>query len=179
MQTITLRMDKQRGPTVQHTELYPISWGRSWWKITQEKESIFMYDWVTWLYSRNWHNIRNQLYTLIKKIYKKASALPLTKLLLILSLFLPIWCSGVCEFLTTFNMYTSPVHVLERWIKVVVWCILGNTVRYIMPLSTYSVLASLWVSHLGGQKNKTTLFALIVWRRHFQMYFKGWVSRSG
>ena len=28
MQTITFRMDKQQGPTVQHRELYPISWDK-------------------------------------------------------------------------------------------------------------------------------------------------------
>ena len=26
------------------------------------KKCIYMYDWVTWLYSRNWHNIVKQLY---------------------------------------------------------------------------------------------------------------------
>ena len=33
MQTITLRMDKQRGPAVQHTEWYSVSWDRLRWKI--------------------------------------------------------------------------------------------------------------------------------------------------
>ena len=28
MQTITFKMDKQQGPTVQHRELYPISWDK-------------------------------------------------------------------------------------------------------------------------------------------------------
>jgi len=32
MQKITFRMDKQWGPTIQHRELCPISWERSWWK---------------------------------------------------------------------------------------------------------------------------------------------------
>ena len=35
-----------------------------------EKECINMYDWVTVLYSRNWHNIVNLLYFNLKK-YKK------------------------------------------------------------------------------------------------------------
>ena len=29
MQTVTFRVDKQWGPTVQHRESYPISWGRT------------------------------------------------------------------------------------------------------------------------------------------------------
>ena len=28
-ETIVFRMDKQRGPTLQHRELYPVSWDRS------------------------------------------------------------------------------------------------------------------------------------------------------
>lgn len=32
MQTITYRMDKQRGPTVQHRELYPGSYDKPLWK---------------------------------------------------------------------------------------------------------------------------------------------------
>ena len=28
-QTITFRMDKQQGPTVQHRDLYPVSWDRT------------------------------------------------------------------------------------------------------------------------------------------------------
>ena len=28
IQTITFRIDKQQGPTVQHRELYPVSWGK-------------------------------------------------------------------------------------------------------------------------------------------------------
>ena len=33
MQTITFRIYKQRGPTIQYKELYPISWDRPQWKI--------------------------------------------------------------------------------------------------------------------------------------------------
>ena len=40
---ITFRMDKQWGPIVQHRGLYPISWGRTWWKIVWEKECIYVY----------------------------------------------------------------------------------------------------------------------------------------
>ena len=32
-QTTTFRMDKQWGPAIQHRELYPVSWDRTWWKI--------------------------------------------------------------------------------------------------------------------------------------------------
>ena len=32
---------KQLGPAVQQRELYPISWGRTWWKIVWEKEWEF------------------------------------------------------------------------------------------------------------------------------------------
>ena len=35
----------------------------TWWKIIGGKECIYMYDWVTMLYSRNWHNTVNQLYS--------------------------------------------------------------------------------------------------------------------
>ena len=52
------------GPTGQHGELYPTSWERTWWTTAWEKECVYVrvYDWVTLLYSRNWHNIVNQLY---------------------------------------------------------------------------------------------------------------------
>ena len=42
MQTITVRMDKQRGPTVQHRELYPVTWDRTSWKIIGEEEYIYI-----------------------------------------------------------------------------------------------------------------------------------------
>ena len=29
MQTITFRIDKQQGPTIQHKELYPVSWDKA------------------------------------------------------------------------------------------------------------------------------------------------------
>ena len=57
MQTITLRMDKQQGPAIEHRELYTIIW-----ETNIQKEHIYIYDWVTLLYSRNWHSIVNQLY---------------------------------------------------------------------------------------------------------------------
>ena len=57
----TERMNKQQGPTVQHRELYPVSWDRPWWKILWEKECKSMYDWVTMLHSRNGLNTVNQL----------------------------------------------------------------------------------------------------------------------
>ena len=43
MQTMTFRMNKQWGPTIQHRELYPISWERLWWKIIEEKECIYVW----------------------------------------------------------------------------------------------------------------------------------------
>ena len=30
-----------------------------------------MYDWVTWLYSRNWHSVVNQIYSNVKKNFFK------------------------------------------------------------------------------------------------------------
>ena len=48
----TFRMNKQWGPTAQHREPYPITCDRMWKKI--KKEHIYMYDWVTLLYSRDW-----------------------------------------------------------------------------------------------------------------------------
>ena len=53
--------DKPWGLAVQHRELCLVSWTRPWWKIIGEKQCIYMYDWVTMLYSRNWHYIVNQL----------------------------------------------------------------------------------------------------------------------
>ena len=59
MQTTTFRVDRQRGPTVQHKGPYPISGidrdGRQY-----EKKNVYMYNWVISLYSRNWRNIVNQ-----------------------------------------------------------------------------------------------------------------------
>ena len=72
MQTITFRMDKQWGLTVQHRELYPVSWDRPWEKTVWEKDCVCMYDWVTMLYSRNWHNAVNQLYNNLKRKKKNS-----------------------------------------------------------------------------------------------------------
>ena len=46
--------------TVQHRELCPICEDRTQWKI-REKGNVNMCDWVTLLYSRNWHNTVSQL----------------------------------------------------------------------------------------------------------------------
>ena len=42
MPIITFRMDKQWGPSVQHRELCPISWGKTCWKIVLKKEYIYV-----------------------------------------------------------------------------------------------------------------------------------------
>ena len=39
----TFRMNKQWGPTVQHRELCPVTWGRTWWKRAWEKEYTYIY----------------------------------------------------------------------------------------------------------------------------------------
>ena len=46
---LTFRMDRQWGPTLQHRELYPVSWDGSWWKIVWEKNMcvyIYIYMYV-------------------------------------------------------------------------------------------------------------------------------------
>ena len=40
-------------------ELYPISWDRTWWKTIWK--TIYIYDWITLLYGRTWHNTVYQL----------------------------------------------------------------------------------------------------------------------
>ena len=35
------------------------------------KSDLYMYDWVIFLYSRNWHTIVNQLYLIKKKTLKR------------------------------------------------------------------------------------------------------------
>ena len=61
----------QWGPNAQYRELCPVSWDRTLWRMLWEKEhiciSIYIYDCVTLLYSRKWHNIVNQLYFNLKK----------------------------------------------------------------------------------------------------------------
>ena len=42
IQTITFRMDKQRGPTVQQRERKAISWDSTRWKIAQGKECVYV-----------------------------------------------------------------------------------------------------------------------------------------
>ena len=43
--SITFGIDKQGGPTVQHRELCPISWVRTWWKIVWKKKE-YVYVWL-------------------------------------------------------------------------------------------------------------------------------------
>ena len=38
MQMVIFRIDKQGGPAVYHSEPYPITYDRTWWKIIWEKE---------------------------------------------------------------------------------------------------------------------------------------------
>ena len=77
MQTITFRMNEQ-GPTVQHRELYSISYG--YWEYPQETifktimekhikiECIYVYNSVTLLCSSDWQNNVNQLCFNFKKM---------------------------------------------------------------------------------------------------------------
>ena len=60
MQTIMYRLDKQ-DPTVQYGKLYSISYDKPQWKRILKKW-IYVYNWVTLLYSRNEYNIVNKLY---------------------------------------------------------------------------------------------------------------------
>ena len=60
-------MDKQ-GPTVQP---YPVSWDGTCWKMIWQRKCIYMYDWVSLLNSRNWHNTVSQPYFNSKKEKKK------------------------------------------------------------------------------------------------------------
>ena len=60
MQTITFRMDKQQGP-LYNMGNYIQSPGIDHDGKEYKKGCIYMYNRVTLLYSRNWHNIVNQL----------------------------------------------------------------------------------------------------------------------
>ena len=68
-------MDKQRGPTEQHRELYPVSWDRTMDNSMRKSVCVCVCvcvrHWVNMLYSRNWHNTVNQLYSNRKKKKKK------------------------------------------------------------------------------------------------------------
>ena len=56
MQNITFGMNKQQGPTIQHRELYLISWHRPWSKI---RKGMHIYNWVTLLYGKKKEIILN------------------------------------------------------------------------------------------------------------------------
>ena len=43
-------IDKQQGPTIQHRELYSISYDKRQWKRMWKK--IYMYNWITLLYTQ-------------------------------------------------------------------------------------------------------------------------------
>ena len=49
----------QQRPAVQHRELYPVFCDNMWEKILRENGYVYMYDWVTLLYGRNYHNLVN------------------------------------------------------------------------------------------------------------------------
>ena len=51
MQTIIYRMDKQPDATAQHKELYSIPYDKPYGK--NMKKDVYMYNWVTLLYSRS------------------------------------------------------------------------------------------------------------------------------
>ena len=110
MQTITFRMNEQ-GPTVQHRELYSISYG--YWEYPQETifktimekhikiECIYVYNSVTLLCSSDWQNNVNQLCFNFKKMTSCIWTLVLD------------WLSKVFAFTQTW----CPVghHALEVW----------------------------------------------------------------
>ena len=56
---------------------------KTWWKIVFKKEcTLYIYDWVTLLYSRNCRNIINQLYfikTFFKNAYPRIFSLTVTE----------------------------------------------------------------------------------------------------
>ena len=75
---LMMALNAQWGPVVQHREMCPISWARTWWGWYEKKNMCIIHiyihiyacvcvcvhinGWVTLLHSRNWHNIVNQLY---------------------------------------------------------------------------------------------------------------------
>ena len=73
MQTITFRMDKQQGPTVQHRELYSISWNRPGWKRIQKKNvyTVYIYKIDSLCCTEESGTILLINYTSIKKLKNK------------------------------------------------------------------------------------------------------------
>ena len=67
-------MEKQGGPKVQHRELYQVSYDRTRQRIIGDKGCIYMCNWATLLYSRNWYDTVNQLYFNFKKNILKRKA---------------------------------------------------------------------------------------------------------
>ena len=61
-------MTGQWGPALVHRELYPVSCDHLWEENLREHGHMCMYGCVTLLYSRNYHNLVNQLY--FKKKWK-------------------------------------------------------------------------------------------------------------
>ena len=55
----------QQGPVVYHRGLYPVSCDSLCGERVRDNGYVYMYDWVTVLYSRNYHSILNN-YTSIK-----------------------------------------------------------------------------------------------------------------
>ena len=47
------------GPAVLHRKLYPVFCDNLCRKIIRENGYVYIYDWVTLLYSRNYHNLVN------------------------------------------------------------------------------------------------------------------------
>ena len=63
---------------VLHRELCPNIGDRPRWGNDRKKHCVYMHDWITLLYSRNWH-IVSQLYFNIKKFLKIICFLDLTE----------------------------------------------------------------------------------------------------
>ena len=59
--TALCEIDNSQGPTAQHMGIYLIFCNNLSGKRVWKRMDICMYDWITLLYSRNYHNLVNQL----------------------------------------------------------------------------------------------------------------------
>ena len=61
----------QQGPAVAQWTLSNILWQSMEEKSLEENECVCMYNWITFLYSRKYHNLENELQQNFKKWKKK------------------------------------------------------------------------------------------------------------
>ena len=98
-----------------------------------KKECIYMYEWVTLLYSINWYNIVNQLYfkkkeKKFKKIFISPTPFPFQEVTGTTNIMCILWNLLLYLYGCSFNFFFPPLSlgILSSWARDQIWAAVAN-----------------------------------------------------